>query len=258
MLKAEDDPVVLRTVAEQAECAFPAFLDLALGMELTGDDAILLTRIARFMHHPDLKRVIAVVGRSTAPAVRIAVAELWTARPDLLDEDGLVGLTTDPSVPVRRAAVQAWGAARYYGQLAAQLGDPDPGVRQDIALAFQDAPDTDALEPLFLDPDEMVRAALFVVRLLRGEWTEPPDNAGISRPAAATMVRRAGPLDALRELARTDQDPARRLPAALALAVLGDEAAYTVLRTDPQWAIRDKVGRLLTRWRDPLDEPRSA
>jgi hypothetical protein len=138
------------------------------------------------------------------------------------------------------------------------LGDPDPGVRADIARAHLDAPDSLAVEPLFLDPDEMVRAALFVTRLLRGEWTEPPDASAISRSAAATAVRDAMPIETLRDIARTDRDPARRLPAALALAVVGDESAYAVMRTDPIWAVRDRVGRMLAGWREPPDARHSA
>ncbi len=253
LLKAEDDPVVLQTVAQQAEAAFPAFLDLALALDLEGQEAVLLTRVARYMHHPDLRRVLAVVCRSTAAPVREAVANLWTTRPDLLDEASLAGLATDPSVAVRRAVVSAWGAGRRFDRLAAMLADPDPGVRQDIARAFLNAPEAAGLEPLFLDPDEMVRATLFVTRLLRGDLTDPPGASAVSRPAAATAVRRALPIETLRDLARSDRDPARRLPAALALAVLGDEAAYTVMRSDPVWSVRDRVSRMLVGWRETPD-----
>jgi HEAT repeat protein len=258
LLHSEEDTVVLQAVAQQAEAAFPTFLDLALGLDRDGHEAILLTRIARYMHHPELRRVIAAVARSQSPAVREAAADLWTVRPDLLDEGALEVMSVDPTVSVRRAAVAAWGAARRYNRLAAMLGDPDPGVRQDIARACMDAPDTAGLEPLFLDPDEMVRAALFVTRLLRGEWSELPANAAISRAAAAAAVRRTMPVESLRDIARTDRDPAHRLPAALALAVLGDDAAYAVMRTDPIWAIRDRVGRMLAGWQEPPDARHSA
>jgi HEAT repeat protein len=258
LLRSDEDPLVLQTVALQAESAFPAFLDLALGLDNGGQEAVLLCRVARYMHHPDLKRVISVVGRSTASPVREAVADLWAARPDLMDEAALEAMTTDPSVAVRRASVAAWGAAKRFDRLVAMLGDPDPGVRRDIARAYLDGPETTALEPLFLDPDEMVRAALFVTRLLRGEWNEPPAAFGISRAAAATAVRHAVSLESLRDIARAERDPARRVPAALALAVLGDEAAYAVMRTDPIWAVRDRVGRMLAGWREPPDARSSA
>jgi HEAT repeat protein len=240
-------------VAEQAEAAFPTFLDLALGMDHDSEEAILVTRVARYMHHPELKRILTVVGRSHVPAVREGVAALWATRPDLIDTSALEGLTADPSVAVRRAAVAAWAAVGNFARLTGMLADPDPGVRQDIARAYLDAGDTQALEPLLLDPDETVRAALFVTRLLRGEWTEPPATFALSRSAAANAIRQAVSEEKLRDLARADQDPARRLPAALALAVLGDEAAYAVMRSDPLWTVRDRVGRMLAGWREPPD-----
>lgn len=258
LLQSEEDPVVLRAVAQQAEAAFPAFLDLALALNRDGQEAILLTRVARHMHHPELRRVLSVMGRSRAASVRQAVAELWAARPDLLDEGALEVMTVDPTVAVRRAAVAAWGAARKHHRLAGMLGDPDPGVRQDIARAHLDAPDTQALEPLFLDPDEMVRAVLFVTRLLRGEGSEPPASSAISRSAAATAVRLAMSVDTLRDIARTERDPARRLPAALALAILGDDGAHAVMRADPIWAVRDRVGHMLAAWREPPDARHTA
>jgi HEAT repeat protein len=258
LLRSEDDPVVLQALAQQIEAAFPTFLDLALAMNHDGVEAVLLARVARYIRHPELKRVLALVARSAATPVRQALGELWSARPDLIDVPSLDALTADPSVTIRRAAVLAWGASGNFSRLAGMLGDPDPGVRQDIARAYLDAPDTQALEPLFLDPDESVRAALFATRLLRGEWSEPPATFAVSRPAAAAAIRSAVPEHTLRDLARAERDPARRLPAALALAVLGDEAAYTVMRSDPLWTIRDRVGRMLSSWREPPDARHTA
>jgi HEAT repeat protein len=250
LLRAEDDPLVLQMVAQQAEAAFPAFLDLALGLDLSGQEAILLTRVARYMHHSGLKRVLSAVAQSTEAPVREAVGTLWAARPDLVDGDALTVLSGDPDVAVRRAAVLAWRATRRFERLIAMLGDPDPGVRQEIARAFLDAPDSTAIEPYFLDPDEMVRAALLVTRVLRGEWAEFPETFAVSRPAAATAVRAALPVEALRDQARDAREPGERLSAALALAILGDDAAYTVMRSDPVWSVRDRVGRMLAGWRD--------
>ena len=250
MLKADEDPLVLQAVAEQAEAAFPAFMDLALGLDHTGHEVVLLTRVARYIHHPDLARVCAVIGRSQVTAVRAAVATLWSHRPDLRDEAALVELAEDPAVEVRQAAVRAWAAARQWPRAAAMLGDPDPGVRRDIARAWLDAPDTQALEPLFLDPDPAVRGALYAVRLLRGEWSEPPARYGVPPEDAMAGIRDTLPVETLREIARDDREGARRQPAALALAVLRDEAAWTVMRTDPVWAIRDKVTRMLADGQD--------
>ena len=69
--------------------------------------------------------------------------------------------------------------------------------------------------------------------------------------ARVTIVERDTlPVETLREIARDDREGARRQPAALALAVLRDEAAWTVMRTDPVWAIRDKVTRMLADGQD--------
>ena len=57
------------------------------------------------------------------------------------------------------------------------------------------------------------------------------------------------PLETLRERARAAIDPGQRGAAALALAVLDDEVAYSVVRSDPVGTIRDQVGRMLTGWR---------
>jgi hypothetical protein len=45
---------------------------------------------------------------------------------------------------------------------------------------------------------------------------------------------------------------------ALALAVLGDDSAYTVTRSDPSPSIRDQVGRMLTAWSGGDGEDRTA
>jgi HEAT repeat protein len=258
LLRADEDPLVLQAVAEQAEAAFPAFMDLALGLDHNGSEVLLLTRVARYIHHPDLARVCAVIGRSRSGPLREAVTALWAARPDLIDEAALAELAEDPAVPVRRGAAAAWGAARQWPRLAAMLGDPDPSVRRDIARAFLDAPDTQALEPLFLDPDPEVRAALYAVRLLRGEWAEAPAHFGVVPEQARAALQAMVPVEALRDIVRDERDPARRQPAALALAVLRDEAAWTVMRTDPVWAVRDRVGRFLADGQDPNDSRRQA
>ena len=258
MLKSEDDPAVLQMVAQQAEAAFPAFMDMVMAMDNSGQEAVHIIRVARYVHHPDLPRVLGTLARGDAPGIREAVARLFAARPDLINEPALDSVAGDPSPEVRRAAAEAWAAAGRFDRLAGMLGDPDPGVRQIIARAHIDAPDSKAIEPLALDPDEMVRAALFATRILRGEWDEPPVDLALSRAAAATAIRRCVPVEKLRETARTEPDPARRLPVALALAVLGDDAAYSVTRSDPQWSIRDRVGRMLVAWRVGEGEEKTA
>ena len=257
LLRAETDPVVLRAIAEQAEAAFPAFLDLALGLDRAGPEAVLLARVARYMLHPDLKLALAVVGLSQAPAVRLAVAELWEHRPELIEPAALEALAVDPAVEVRQAAVGAWRAARQFTRLSQMVADPDPGVRQRVARAFLDAPDSEVIEPLFLDPDPEVRAALAATRLVRGEWNDSAAGYGIPRAALQAALRELVPLETLREQAQ-DREPERRLAAALCLAVLQDEVAHTVLRTDPRRNIREAVSRMLEAWRDPPDVRHSA
>jgi hypothetical protein len=250
-LKGDEDPVTLQAVAEQAESAFDPFVDLALGGALGGQEAMMVARVARYMHHPGLARVLSAVSRSESTAVREAVAQTWSRRADLLDPVALEAMTIDPAVSVRRASVAAWLGAKRFDRLAAMVHDPDPGVRLEVGLAFHSAPDAGPLEALHNDPDEMVRAAVFICRLLRGEVTEPPSGGRLSRAAAASAVRRTVSLESLRERARTAIDPGQRAAAALALAVLDDEVAYSVVRSDPVVTIREQVGRMLTGWRKP-------
>jgi HEAT repeat protein len=256
-LKGDDDPVTLQAVADRAEADFDAFVDLALGVALDGQEAIMVARVARFMHHPGLARVLGVIARSETPDVRDAVARAWASRPDMIDQAALESMTADPTVSVRRGAVQAWRGARRWDRLALMLNDPDPGIRQDVALAFLDAPDVAPLAVLEQDPDEMVRAMLFAVRLLHGDTGEI-SGLSVSRPAAATAIRRARPTDWLRETARGALEGKERAPAALALAVLDDEVAYHVMRADPLRTIRDQVTRMLASWRESPDARRQA
>ncbi|HEU5153970.1 MAG TPA: HEAT repeat domain-containing protein [Gemmatimonadales bacterium] len=256
-LKGDDDPVTLQAVADRAEADFDAFVDLALGVALDGQEAIMVARVARFMHHPGLARVLGVIARSETADVRDAVARAWAGRPDMIDQAALEGMTADPTVSVRRGAVQAWRGARRWDRLALMITDPDPGIRQDVALAFLDAPDVTPLAALEQDPDEMVRAMLFAVRLLHGD-TGDVGGLSVSRPAAATAIRRARPTDWLRETARGALEGKERAPAALALAVLDDEVAYHVMRADPLRTIRDQVSRMLASWRESPDARRQA
>ena len=249
MLRSENDPAVLQMVAHQAEAAFPAFMDMVMAMDDSGREAVHLLGVARYIHHPDLPPVLDTLARGDTPGVREEVARLYAARPELISEQALDLVAGDPVPEVRRAAAGAWAAAARFDRLTAMLGDPDPGVRQVIARAYLTAPDSRALDPLAVDPDEMVRAALFATRILRGDWSEVPGGLSLSRAAAATAIRQCVPVEKLRESARSEPDPSRRLPVALALAVLGDDFAYTVTRSDPSQSIRDQVGRMLAAWR---------
>jgi predicted MFS family arabinose efflux permease len=45
-------------VAELAEAAFPAFVDYAVGAAVDGEQALLIVRVARLVHHPELARLL--------------------------------------------------------------------------------------------------------------------------------------------------------------------------------------------------------
>ncbi len=243
-LRADDDPAVLAGVAALAEAAFPVFMETALGMSLEGPEALLVARVARHVHHPDLVRLLPVMARSGAPAVREAIAALWRHRPDIVDAASLDALAMDPVATVRQEAAGAAAGARAWSLLARMAQDPDADVRREAALVLGGAslPPTVALETLVRlaeDPDMAVRAAAYVGRLLQG--TPLPLPPGLDPRAAAVVVRSAAHLPALRQTARTAPGEDPRLAAALALALLEDDVARDVARTDPVPSIRYRV-----------------
>lgn len=244
-LRSEDDPATLQTVAAQAEANFPVFLDLVLGLALQGDEAVLITRVARYIHHPDLPRILPLLARDRTPTVRAAVATLWSQRTDLLDPQGLADMSVDPSVVVRYAAVTAWAAAGKWERLVPMLEDPDPGVRRALAVALVGGPRSTALATLAADPAEEVRAAAHVARLLRGETIEPRPPQGAAATVMAQALRAASDENQLRLTVREEPDPARRLPAILALALVDEVVARDAAAHDPSKAVRDAVARFL-------------
>jgi HEAT repeat protein len=248
MVRADDDPAVLAGVAEVAEAAFHTFVDLALSLPVDGQEAVLVAQVSRYIQHPDLSRLLPVMARSGAPAVREAIADLWRHRPDVVDDVALQALTLDPVVPVRLAAAGAAAAGSCWDLIARMAEDPDPAVRREVALALgaAEGPAPLALEALgrLADDSEMpVRAAAYVGRLLRG--IPVPMPPGLDPRAAAHAVEASGQLPALRETARTAPAEERRLAAALALALLDDEVARQVARADPVPAVRLRVSGAL-------------
>jgi HEAT repeat protein len=246
-IQADDDEAILQGVAVLAETAFEVFLDLTLGLPLDGQQGLLVTRVARYVRHPDLKRLLPALSRDPSPSVREAVADLWSHRPELIDDPSLETLALDPVVPVRRTALKAWLAARRFDQATPMEEDPDPGIRRDLALGLRFAPSAPSLASLAADPDEMVRAAVFVARLLRAETDRAPDST-ISRAAAAAMTRQAAGLEELRATVHTARDVPSRLAAALALAVLDDAVAHESVRSDPSKKVRERVRAMLDAW----------
>jgi hypothetical protein len=247
-LREDDDPAVLAAVAQLAEENFEAFRDSMLAMSLEAGQAGLLIRLSRYIHHPDLVELLSPFARSAAPAVREAVAELWSHRPEVADPQALEGLTADPVVWVRRAAAGANAAARRYDLLERLTEDPDASVRRQIAIALgRAAPIGKAgvtiIERLGGDPEMAVRAAAYVARLLQGTPLALPP--GIDGKVAAEAVPEAADLAALRDTARTALAEEPRLAAALALALMRDDVAREVARTDPVPAIRHRVNGAL-------------
>ena len=247
-LREDDDPAVLAAVAELAEEHFGAFRDAMSAMPLEPAQAALVVRVSRYIHHPDLVELLAPFARSGAPTVREAVAQMWYDRPEAVDPEALAGLTADPVIWVRRAAAGANAVARRYDLLERLTEDPDASVRRQVAIALgRAAPVGKAgvaiLERLGGDPEMAVRAAAYVARLLQG--TPLPLPPGIDGKVAAEAVPEAADLPALRDTARTALAEERRLAAALALALMLDDVAREVARTDPVPSIRHRVSGAL-------------
>ncbi|MDQ3224551.1 MAG: hypothetical protein M3Q75_13945, partial [Gemmatimonadota bacterium] len=132
--------------------------------------------------------------------------------------------------------------------LEAMIQDPDAGVRREIALVLSRAaplrkPGLTTLDHLAADPDMTVRAAAYVARLVQG--IALPFPPGLDAEVAAQAVQEGADLPGLRQAARTAPSEERRLAAALALALLQDDVAREVARTDPVPSIRHRVGGAL-------------
>jgi HEAT repeat protein len=247
-LRPDEDPTVLAAAAELAGRQFHSFREAISAVPLDPMQTVLLVRVARFIHHPELSSLLLPLSRSTWPEVREAVAELGRHRPDAMGSEALEALTADPMISVRHAAAGAAAAAERYDLLERMRQDPDMRVRRQVAIALgRSAPVAKAglgiLERLGLDPEMPIRAAAYVGRLLQG--TPVPLPPGIDPKAAAEAVREASDLMSLRETARGTTSEDRRLAAALALAMLQDEVAHEVARADPIPAIRHRVSGAL-------------
>jgi HEAT repeat protein len=244
LLRTEDeDPVVLQTVARHAENAFGTFAALAQGLTPGSHESVTVARVARYINHPDLPQLLASIGQSPAPDARKELALLWRYRPELMAEGELEALSGDPVPEVRFAAVQAWAAARRFDRLEQFFGDPDPDVRRRAALELRASGDGPDPSRLLNDPDEGVRAAAWSSQMLRGQRTDLPANIG--RETAAAALREVVTLEDLHTAVRTNPDPAKRLSAALALALLDDPLAREVAENDPVPDVRHQVTRLL-------------
>ncbi len=247
-LRVDDDPAVLAEVAGLAEEHFSSFRDAVSAAPLSDARAVLVTRVSRYIHHPELAALMIPLARSGAPPVRESVAELWRHRPDLADPASLEALSMDPVISVRTAAAGAAAMSERYDLLDRMTQDPDPGVRREVAITLAHVapvrkPGLLVLERLEADAEMPVRAAAHASRLFQG--IPVPLPPGLDPGIAAEAVRDAGSLSSLREIARGAPGEERRLAAALALALVQDEVAHEVARTDPAPAIRHRVGGAL-------------
>jgi HEAT repeat protein len=176
------------------------------------------------------------------------VAEVGRQRPDALAGEVLDALIIDPTVAVRHSAANAAAAAGRYDLLEKMIHDPHIAVRRQVAIALGRSASMGGaaagiLERLSSDPEMPVRAAAYIARLLQGSPVPLPP--GVDPGTAADAVREASDLPALRETARSTIGEERRLAAALALALLQDEVAREVARTDPVPSIRHRVSGAL-------------
>jgi HEAT repeat protein len=243
-----DDPAVFAAAGALAQAHFDSFRNAGLSPQLHADRGALVARVARHIHHPEVATLLAALARHPNPEVRESVAEVWRHRSDAMDPAALESLTGDPVPAVRRVAAGAAVAAERYDLLDRMTQDPEADIRREVAVVLGlAAPGGPAgllvLEHLESDAEMPVRAAAHVARLLQGEPVPLPP--GLDPRAAAQAVREGADLGALRSVARTAPTDDRRLSAALALAMIQDDVAREVARSDPAPSVRHRVGGAL-------------
>jgi HEAT repeat protein len=246
-LRVDDDVAVLAAVATLAEQHFEVFRAAVLAIPLQDSRTGLVARISRYLHHPELAGVLAFISRSDNPEVRETVAEVWRHRPDATDAVALELLTADPAISVRLTAAAAAAAAQRYDLLERLTQDPDPSIRREVAIVLGRLSTVGAggqvvLQRLETDAEMIVRAAAHVARLLQG--IPVPLPPGLDPIVAAEAVRDTSDLENLRGIARNASED-RRLAAALALALVQDDVARDVARSDPAPSIRHRVAGAL-------------
>jgi HEAT repeat protein len=247
-LRIDDDPAVLAAVANLVEQHFEAFRATVLAVPPQDSRAVLVARISRYLHHPDLAGLLAFISRSSNPEVRETVAEVWRHRPDASDPVALESLIADPVLSVRLTATAAAAAGQRYDLLERLTQDPDPSIRREIAIVLGrlssfGAGGQTVLQRLETDREMVIRAAAHVARLLQG--IPVPLPPGLDPIVAAEAVRDASDLESLRGIARSAPAEDRRLAAALALALVQDDVAKDVARSDPAPSIRHRVAGAL-------------
>ncbi len=247
-LGADDDPAVLAAAAGLAEEHFEQFAASATALAADSERAVVVVRVARHIVHPDLNLLLPYFAGSGSPEVREAVAELWQSRPEVADPASLEAFTQDPDLSTRRRAAGAVFASKRYDLLARMIRDPDPSVRREVAVVLARADSltnagAEILQRLAADRDMAVRASAYVARLLQGTVLPLPPE--LDPQVAGEAVRESADLPELRQTAQTSASEEHRLAAALALALLQDETARAVARTDPAPSIRHRVAGAL-------------
>ncbi|HEX6435183.1 MAG TPA: HEAT repeat domain-containing protein, partial [Gemmatimonadales bacterium] len=247
-LQENDDPTVLAAVGGLAQAHFSSFRNAGLSPQLQAEHGTVVAQLARYIHHPELPTLLSALARQPDPGMREAVAEVWRHRPDATEPAALEGLTADPVLAVRRLAAGAAVSAERYDLLDRMTQDPEVEVRREVAVMLGLAAPVGSagllvLEHLENDSEMLVRAAAHVARLLQGQALPLPP--GLDPRAAAQAVREGADLGALRSVARTAATDERRLAAALALAMIQDDVAHEVARSDPAPTVRHRVGGAL-------------
>ena len=247
-LQHDDDAGVFAAAGGLAQVHFDSFRNASLSPQLQPDRAALVARVARYIHHPELPQLLAALARHPNPEIRETVAEVWRHRPDATEPAALESLTADPDSAVRRVAAGAAVAAERYDLLDRMTQDPETEIRREVALMLGLAAPVGAagllvLEHLESDTEMPVRAAAHVARLLQGQPVPLPP--GLDPRVAAQAVREGADLGALRSVARSAPADDRRLSAALALAMIQDDVAREVARSDPAPTVRHRVGGAL-------------
>ena len=247
-LQESEDSAVLAAAGGLAQAHFNSFRNVSLSPQPDAERGTVIARLARYIHHPELATLLSALARHAIPEVREAVAEVWRHRPDATEPAALESLAADPVPAVRRIAAGAAVSAERYDLLDRMTQDPEPEIRREVGVRLGLAAPVGpagllVLEHLEGDAEMPVRAAAHVARLLQGEAVPLPP--GLDARVAAQAVREGADLGALRSVARTAPTDERRLSAALALAMIQDDVAHEVARSDPAPTVRHRVGGAL-------------
>ena len=256
-VRADDDPAVLASVAELAEAAFPVFADLALGMSCDGHGtACWWPTSPATSTTPICPACFPSMARSGSPEVQEAIAARVAARPDTLS-GGAGARRAGGGSGERRAERGREGSrptrAEWDPARARMAVDPDPDVRREVALALSHGatasgarPDRGTGDPRAIHRGPAIRCAPPRMSAACCRESPVPFPPGLDHRSRRRCARaRSAPPRAAPDRAHRARANDRRPSAALALALLEDEVARQVARTDPVPAVRHRVGGAL-------------